>query len=276
MNDMFIVAARLATLSAGFFLAIQYAHAQGSDIKMSKVTLRVKEVNSWVTTGGTLFKLTDKGRTFAADINANGKLDPEVTCQRNERFEADAESYFDRPTPPPRLPCKEELTFQFARAVYGDWSQASNVAVSSAAVAPFVFSELSLRTLKAGKYDTASFAFSDAAIASTAKLLGDIKMDLYVTRDPNQDYKLVFNDAGVEALRVRQRDAGLKPTGQLDAATQSLFLRGIVVNVKSAFTPAVTCGQGAGLFICADVPGNLPYAARNPVVTLPAFEVKSQ
>lgn len=246
------------------------AVAQGEDreIVINKVLLQVKALAEWVKSGGTLFRLTDEGRKHAADIDASGNLDNLVRCRKGDRFEATAESYFDRPTPPPRLFCGEELVFKFTRAVHNDWVRTS----ADSGIEPYVFSELSARTLQNGIFD-ASIAFSDAAIASTAKLLGDDKLDKFVTRDSGQGYKLVFNEAGLDALRAKQKSGGLRTTGQLDAHTQSLFAKelGITPGVPNVTTPAVSCGQKLGQLFCSS--GQLPptYGAR---VSLPSSEFK--
>lgn len=245
------------------------ADAQESEITVSKVVLSVRSGANQLASGGTLYRLTDKGRVFTAEVDASGAPDNEIKCRTGDRFEAVAESYFDRPTPPPRRSCNQELVFNFSRAVHADWTTSAQVEQFSE---PFVFSELSTRTLQSGE-SVASLAFSDAAIASTAKLLGDERLDRYVLRDPGQNFKLVFNEDGLAALKEKQKNSGVKVTGQLDAATQSVFLS-YPSSVPSNYVktiPAVNCGRQLGQLICTT--GSLPSSSKK-LVTLPSVEFK--
>jgi hypothetical protein len=269
---MRVTAASARMVLAALALAPPFAVAQTKDneVVVNKVVMEVKALATWVRTGGALFRLSDEGRTHAADIDSSGKLNQKVKCRQGERFEAAAESYLDRPTPPPRVFCGEELVFKFARAVHSDWVATS--AGGRAAFEPYVFSELSTRTMQTGNAE-ASLAFSDAAIASTAKLLGDEKLDKFVIRDPSQDFKLVFNEAGLDALREWQKDLGLKATGLLDAKTQSQFVKQLPMTspTSSLTTPAVKCALKSGQLVCAS--GQLPSSV-NATISLPAFEFK--
>lgn len=258
--------------AVGFGVAAQ-------EVKVSKVNLRVKENEKWIQTTGKLFKVVGNNRSHAADIDAAGKLDIEVKCTKNDRFEADADSYFDQPTPPPRLTCREVFEFQFVRAVHADWVKTSGKQGVASAAAPFVFSELTTRSSAIGKY-SASSAFNDAAIASTAQLLGDSKLDKFVSRDPNQNFKLVFNEAGVEALKSKQREAGVATSGQLDSATQTLFMKELAAAGGTAtppVAPAVTCGSRTGQLFCSTSgAGTLREANVNPVLNLPAVDFRNR
>lgn len=242
-------------------------------MKVTKVNLRVKENQTWISTKGKLYKVVGNSRTHAADIDVNGLLDSEVKCAKGDRYEANTESFFDQPAPPQRLACREHFDFQFVRAVHAQWVTLGTEQAVTTAAAPLVYSELTQRSYSIGIFK-ASFAFHDAAIASTAQLLGDENLDKFVSRDPSQKYKLVFNDAGVSALKSKQREAGIAASGHIDAATQALFLKELAGSAQQGQSSlSVVCGPRVGQLYCT-TGGNDALRAENvkPLLSVPAIQ----
>lgn len=242
---------------AGYVLASLAVQSAGAaqEVKVKSVTLKVNSRGAWVSSAGTLYRIVDgKDRRHAALISRDGKPNIDVKCAKGELFEADAESHLDRPVTR-RIECDAFLAFEFTRSVYAVWSQDRLSPTTHAAAAPWIYSDYSLRASQAGTPD-ASDAFSDAAIASTAKLLGDSKLDQLVMRDPQQEFKLVFTPAGVDALKSKQKAAGLKASGQLDYATQALFAKKLwpdlqAPNQPPAVASEMACDVAAGQMFCA-------------------------
>ncbi|MGV3572449.1 MAG: hypothetical protein ACO1PB_17750 [Ramlibacter sp.] len=247
--------------------------ASAQEVKVSSVKLQVRDGDAWVPTSGRLFRLVDGARSQGIDVGEDGKPDIEVTCKPGDRFEADAISPLDRPSHPPRIRCGQSLTFKYVRAVYAEWSGVFATPGTTAAISPKLYSELKIRSSKVAPTNVTA-AFNDAAIAATANLLGDVKLDQYVVRDPAQDYKLVFNEAGVEALKAKQRQGGLRETGMLDAATQALFASEAPWDSgPHRVTPSISCSQPFGQMVCSNEPNS---TKANMAVTVPPFELRSQ
>lgn len=222
------------------------------EIKISTVNLKIKSNGSWFSSSGSLYLLKGDGRTHAADIGEDGTLDAEVKCKAGDRFQAEATSPMDRPAPPPHVRCSQQLSFKYVRAVIAGLSEMDLPPSVIAALKPKLYSELTIRSAMAD-IPEASIAFQDAAIRSTAILLGDKKLDQYVTRDLLQNSKLVFNAAGIDALKAKQHDAGIKPSGSLDFATQSIFAQEAfkIQNTSTWKTPELTCKKTAGNISCS-------------------------
>lgn len=220
MSKELLIKQFLLCFSLGFFTPALFAQSQ--EIRVAQVALTVVSGKTPILTAGALYKVSGGARRHVADIADDGKTDNEVKCEQGDRFEAKAESYFDRPIAPVRIACGPILNFTFTRAILTSSPEGLASPLTDVAVAPAVYSNYAAIFQKAGQA-TAARTLNEAAIASAAKLLGDTRLDTLVGRDPLQNYLLVFNNDGVAALKAIQQSGKIKQTGQLDAATQSLL-----------------------------------------------------
>jgi hypothetical protein len=191
-----------------------------SDTSVSKVSLTVMAGAVRVPTSGALYKISSDQRNHVADIAPDGKVSRSVSCTDGDQFEAEADSFLVRPIAPVRRPCDQTMAFSFKRAVLVSWDKAGSSPLLDPTTGPTVYSNYA--AIFAEKGQTSAFsAWSDAAVASTAiEALGDKKLDMFVMRDPKQDYRLVLSAKGVAALKQKQKGWGIEPTGHLDFATQ--------------------------------------------------------
>ena len=187
---------------------------------VSKVSLLVVAGNDKEPTAGALYKVVSDSRTYVADIAVDGSVSKPVTCTAGDVFEAEAESALNRPVAPSRRSCASNLAFNFKRALLFTAGTEALGAEYFGAKAT-AFSNYATIFSRSGQTEAAT-ASSDTAIAATAaQWLGDTKLDKFVMRDSQQSNRLVFTGSGVAALKRKQIEAGLQPTGQLDAATQA-------------------------------------------------------
>jgi hypothetical protein len=206
---------------AATVLASATASAQTS---ISKVSLTLVTGDKKEPTAGALYKVANNARSHVAEVSTNGNVSKPIICTVGDIFEAEAESSLNRPLAPTHRTCDATMAFNFKRAVlvvsWGDTGVSPFDAPNTGAA---VFSNYSTIFARMGQTEAAS-ATSDAAIAAAGRDgLGDTKLEKYVVRDPSQGHRLVFSKEGVAALKEKQASFGIKPTGQLDAATQAAF-----------------------------------------------------
>lgn len=197
-----------------------------AQIAISKVSLTLVSGDKREATAGALYKVAPDGRSHVADVASDGSTTKPVACNVGDVFEAEAESQLNRPLAPTRHFCDARMAFNFKRAVlFVSWGDKSVNPLEAPQTGPAIYSNYSTVFANAGQTEAAK-ATSDAAIAAAVREgLGDTKLEKYVVRDPSQGYRLVFSTEGVAALKEKQASFGLKPTGQLDGATQSVLAK---------------------------------------------------
>jgi len=179
--------------------------ASQSSPGLSHVVLQVEAYGMRTNSPGRLYKILSLAgqRTLIAEIDKDGKLTPTVTCTEQDRIMAE----------PDKMPIIKSADGDSLRNAgklveTGKYSQAQTI-----------YSSVALRATKVGDYETAGLA-NTASVALTAKLFDDKDWDKYVTRDPQQNYKLILSPEGVGKVKEIQEKYKITPTGVLDLQTQ--------------------------------------------------------
>lgn len=250
-------------------ISIGEASAQ---MPISKVSLMVVAGDAKEPTAGALYKVGSDSRSYMADVASDGSVSKPIACNVGDIFEAEAESALNRPLAPSRRTCGPTMVFSFKRTVLVSWNDKESSPIAFPHAGPAVFSNYSTIFAKMGQADAAS-AWSDAAIAAAVtEGLGDVKLEKYVVRDPSQGHRLVFSNEGIAALKEKQVALGLKPTGQLDSATQSAFA---AMKTKATATQPnavgpLRCVMKDGMLsktvVCAPSASFKPDQASNPLL----------
>ncbi|HEY2558526.1 MAG TPA: hypothetical protein VGI48_02335 [Caldimonas sp.] len=240
------------------------------DTTVSKVSLTVLTGGSKVPTRGALYKISLDERSHVADVGPDGKVSRQVSCVDGEQFEAEAESYLARPVAPVRRSCDETMAFSFKRVVLVTWDNTGSNPELDPAAGPVVYSNYATIFAQKGQIPAYN-AWSDAAVASTAtQALGDKKLDMFVIRDPQQNYRLVLNSKGVSALKEKQKSWGIEPTGQIDFATQ------LAIAKSSSAGSSTTSPRSVGRLKCVmkeeevvcGAPGSIEAMGKDSVANL--------
>jgi hypothetical protein len=218
--------------------------------EVSKVTLMVSDLASTKPTSGNLYRAYTNRREHVAEITEDGKPDRPVKCSRTDKFEAQADSAFDRPVDPVRLECGKSLAFAFTRmfTVSSPPDQATQLA--STGSKPLIYGNYADIFSKAGSVAGAK-SWNEAATVAAAKTLGDTNLDKFVYRDATADFNLKFTPQGMEALRQKQKAWGITPTGELDVQTQAAFAKAVPKSINPTVQPGLRCDKtGPIMFMC--------------------------
>jgi hypothetical protein len=220
----------------------QYSFAQPEQ-EIKSVALLVTDLSGQSPSKGFLYQSLGKRRMHVADVDEHGKPDRAVKCKPTQKFEAKADSSFDRPVSPVQILCAPELTFRFTRmfSISLPADQADQLAqFGSGPQQPFIFGTYADVFSKAGKF-AAARAWDEAAILSMVKELGDTKYDKFVFRDPTANFALKLTDEGITAVREKQRALGVEESGVLDVATSGAIARIGTGAVGIGKTPPMRC-----------------------------------
>jgi hypothetical protein len=163
-------------------------------------------------------------RTLIAEIDKDGKLTPIVKCAEQDRIMAEPDNVYAFTDDAPKA-CKEPARFLYKMPIIksAELDSLRNaeklVGTGQYSQAQSLYSSIALRATKVGDYETAGLA-NTASVALTAKLFDDKEWDKYVTRDPEQNYKLIFSPDGTRKVKEFQEKYKITPTGVLDLQTQ--------------------------------------------------------
>lgn len=221
-----ILSALLLTSSLSSSAMGQTHRASPSSLGLSHVVLEVEAYGMRINSPGRLYRILspDGHRTLVAEIDKDGKLTPSVTCTDQERIMAEPDSVYAFTDDGPKT-CKEPVKFLYKMPIIksADRDLLGNagklVEAGKFSQAQTIYSSVALRATKVGDYETAGLA-NTASVALTAKQLDDKEWDKYVTRDPQQNYKLILSPEGVGKVKEFQEKYKIAPTGVLDLKTQ--------------------------------------------------------
>jgi hypothetical protein len=236
---------------------LQCAQAQ-SESEVKRVNLVVSELTAQKKSKGLLYRSFATSRKHVADVNEDGSLDRSVTCKTGEKFEAKADSSFDRPVAPIQVVCNAQMTFAFTRMFYITFPADQVIPSMNPTEQPHIYANYADVFAKSGK-PVAAGAWTEASVLAVAAELGDKTFDRYVYRDVADGFKLKFSTEGTAALRIKQRALGVPETGNLDAATTSAIAR---TTPGSNSTPALRCDRKSGPatmqspFLCSQIADN--------------------
>ncbi len=240
-----------------------------SETDINKVSLTVYDGTVTAPTAGLLFRAYADRREYVADIGEDGKLNKALKCNSTEMFEAQADSKLDRPVAPIRLACRDKFAFAFTRMFVTKFPIDTGNQFASTGSSAKVFAEYADVFKAAGK-PTAAKTWSDAAKISAVKSLGDAKTDKFLYRDPKLGFDLVFSPIGEVALKAKQREFGVLPTGKLDDDTLNAFVK---AEAKPTNIGAIKCKQRNNRFYCEPTDGF--YVKESPdTVILPSFALE--
>lgn len=194
--------------------------------RLSHVVLQVESYGMRINSPGRLYKmLTLAGRrTLIAEIDKDGRLTPTISCTEQDRIMAEPDNVYAFTDDVPKA-CKEPARFLYKMPIIKSANLDSFrnagklVEVGKYSQAQTIYSAIALRATKVGDYETAGLA-NTASVALTAKLFNDKEWDKYVTRDPEQNYKLILSPEGVDKVKEFQEKYKITPTGVLDLETQ--------------------------------------------------------
>lgn len=200
--------------------------ASQSSAGLSHVVLQVEAYGMRTNSPGRLYKILSLAgqRTLIAEIDKDGKLTPTVTCTEQDRIMAEPDNVYAFTDDGPKA-CKEPVKFLYNMPIIksADRDSLRNagklVETGKYSQAQTIYSSVALRATKVGDYETAGLA-NTASVALTAKLFDDKDWDKYVTRDPQQNYKLILSPDGVGKVKEFQEKYKIAPTGVLDLQTQ--------------------------------------------------------
>ena len=145
----------------------------------------------------------DGTRKHAAYVDASGKVDRQVKCLPQDKFEAHSESKLDLPLPPPRKTCAQVLAFGFSRLFVTEFPSDYVSPLADLKTAPKVYSNYATFFEAKGQAKVAN-TFKDAARMAIAADLGDKKFDRDLYRDEKKNFALEFTPQGIQALKERQ------------------------------------------------------------------------
>lgn len=185
--------------------------------QLSKVEIRLLDDQSLLK--GRLYRVSSSKREYIANVDASGGISPSVDCEKSERFLAEPSSTLYSGDRTPKF-CQASMRFEYRKA---KTSSTAISAVTAASTGRWGEAQILFNNASAGsgaESPADARAYRDAAVASTAFALGDENLDLYVQRDPRQDFALVLSNKGVQKIKELQRSAGLVPSGVLDFKTQ--------------------------------------------------------
>lgn len=200
-------------------LLVHCAVVAQTDATITQVFLTVRQGQSNRPTAGLLYRVFADRREYVADIGADGKLSVPVKCTATDNFEAQSESKLDLASTPARRPCGQPLAFAFTRIWTVAYPADYQNPLANSGAAPKVFLTYSTVLEQAGN-PIGARPWKDAAVMAMANNLGDTKFDELVFRDASKGFELSFNSKGVAALKSKQIQFGIPPTGELDKATQ--------------------------------------------------------
>ncbi|MEX3839785.1 peptidoglycan-binding domain-containing protein [Paraburkholderia sp. BR10882] len=204
----------------------QTQRASQSSHGLSHVVLEVEVNGLRISSSGRLYRILSPAgrRTLVAEIDKDGKLTPSVTCTAQDRIMAEPDNVYAFTDDGPKT-CREPVTFLYKMPIIksADRDLLGNagklVEAGKFSQAQTIYSSVALRATKMGDYETARLA-NTASVALAAKQLNNKDWDKYVTRDPQQNYKLILSPEGVGKVKEFQEKHKITPTGVLDLKTQ--------------------------------------------------------
>lgn len=220
------------------------ALASAQELEISQVALTVNDRASTKPTSGNLYRAHNGRRELVAEISESGKPDRPVKCGTTDKFEAQAESAFDRPLAPVQLQCSKTLRFAFTRMFTLSFPLDQATQLASTESEPLVYGSYADIFAKAGIVVGAK-SWDEAATVAAAKTLGDKNLDRFVYRDAATGFSLRFTQQGTEALRQKQVGWGIAATGMLDKKTQVALAK---MQPKASYLseqPALRCNKTA-------------------------------
>lgn len=209
----------------------QTHRASQSSPGLSHVALEVEVYGVRINSPGRLYRILSPAghRTLVAEIDKDGKLTPSVTCTNQDRIMAEPDNVYAFIDEGPKK-CMEPVRFLYKMPIIksADRDLLGNagklVEAGKFSQAQTIYSSVALRATKVDDYETAGLA-NTASVALTAKQLDDKDWDKYVTRDPQQNYKLILSPEGVGKVKEFQEKYKITPTGVLDLKTQRALAR---------------------------------------------------
>lgn len=198
-----------------------------AQVAIESVTIKLNAERGAHQISGKLYRISNKepGREWAANVALTGRLSRTTRCNPQDIFEAEVDHAVVFPDNPVRVQCDRTLSFSFTRPSFARRAMdASFLDVAAEKIDIDNLSKLSEAADTTGQPDV-SMAANDEVVKSTALWLGDVRLDKYVQRNADRNYQLELSQDGVDALKRRQLEANLAPTGSVDAATRTVISR---------------------------------------------------